>query len=68
MPVHPAMLDEFGLAVTLDAYLRMFSQRTDISTDFVHDGMDARISPDIEICVYRQRAVNPVRPLRHRRL
>jgi signal transduction histidine kinase len=51
--LHPAMLDEFGLAVTLDAHLRMFSQRSGVATELVHDGMDRRIAPELEICVYR---------------
>jgi signal transduction histidine kinase len=51
--LHPAMLDEFGLAVTLDAHVRMFSQRSGVETELVHDGMDARIAPELEICVYR---------------
>jgi signal transduction histidine kinase len=51
--LHPAMLDEFGLAVTLDAYVRRFSQRSGVETELVHDGMDTRIAPELEICVYR---------------
>ena len=51
--LHPAMLDEFGLAVTLDAHVRSFSQRTGISAELVQDGMNSRIAPDLEICVYR---------------
>jgi signal transduction histidine kinase len=51
--LHPAMLDEFGLAVTLDAHVRSFSQRTGISAELVQDGMNTRIAPDLEICVYR---------------
>lgn len=51
--LHPAMLDEFGLAVTLDAHVRSFSQRTGIPTELVQDGMHARMAPELEICVYR---------------
>ena len=51
--LHPAMLDEFGLAVTLDAHVRRFSQRTGVSVELVQDGMNTRIAPDLEICVYR---------------
>ena len=51
--LHPPMLDEFGLAVTLDAHVRSFSQRTGIPTELVQDGMETRIAPELEICVYR---------------
>jgi signal transduction histidine kinase len=51
--LHPAMLDEFGLAVTLDAHVRMFSRRSGVETELVHDGMDTRVAPELELCVYR---------------
>ena len=51
--LHPAMLDDFGLAVTLDAYVRSFSTRTGVRTDLVLDRMDARLASELEICVYR---------------
>jgi signal transduction histidine kinase len=51
--LHPAMLDEFGLAVTLEAHVRSFAQRTGIATDLIQDGMNTRLRPDLEICVYR---------------
>ena len=34
--LHPAMLDAFGLAVTLDAHVRSFSQRTGIAAEAVY--------------------------------
>jgi signal transduction histidine kinase len=51
--LHPAMLDEFGLAVTLEAHVRSFSHRTGIPTELVQDGMDRRLASELEICVYR---------------
>ena len=51
--LHPAMLDDFGLAVTLDAYVGSFSQRTGVRTELVLDRMDARLPSELEICVYR---------------
>jgi signal transduction histidine kinase len=51
--LHPAMLDEFGLAVTLDAYVRRFSQRTGIDTTFVRDRVEERMASELEITVYR---------------
>jgi signal transduction histidine kinase len=51
--LHPAMLDQFGLVVTLEAYVRSFSQRTGIETALVRDRMEGRIASDLEIAVYR---------------
>jgi signal transduction histidine kinase len=51
--LHPAMLDQFGLAVTLEAYVRSFSQRTDIQTELVQDRMEGRLASELEIAVYR---------------
>lgn len=51
--LHPAMLDDFGLAVTLEAYLRRFSERTGVRTELVTDSMDGRLPSEMEICVYR---------------
>ena len=51
--LHPAMLDQFGLVVTLEAYVRSFSQRTGIQTDLVQDRMEGRVASELEIAVYR---------------
>jgi signal transduction histidine kinase len=51
--LHPPMLDDFGLAVTLDAYVRSFSKRTGVHTELVTDRMDARLASALELCVYR---------------
>lgn len=51
--LHPSMLDDLGLPDTLDTYLRAFSKRTGIRTHFVHERMDERLAPDVEVCVYR---------------
>jgi signal transduction histidine kinase len=51
--LHPAMLDQFGLAVTLEAYVRSFSARTGIRTDLVQDRMEGRLASELEIAVYR---------------
>jgi signal transduction histidine kinase len=47
------MLDDFGLPETLAAYLRNFSKRTGIRAYFSLDGIDERLPPDIEVCIYR---------------
>ena len=51
--LHPSMLDDFGLPETLAAYLRNFSRRTGIRAHFSHEGGDERLTPDVEVCVYR---------------
>jgi len=51
--LHPSMLDDFGLPETLEAYLRNFSRRTGIRAYFTLEGIDERLPPDVEVCVYR---------------
>jgi signal transduction histidine kinase len=51
--LHPPVLDDFGLVLTLDAYVRRFSERSGVRTDLVLDRMDERLSPELEICAYR---------------
>jgi signal transduction histidine kinase len=60
--LHPSMLDDFGLPTTLNAYLRSFYKRTGIRTDFVHEGLEQRLPPEVELCAYRitQEAVTNV--------
>ena len=60
--LHPSMLDDFGLPATLGAYLRSFFKRTGIRSDLVHQGLEQRLPPEVEICVYRitQEAVTNV--------
>jgi signal transduction histidine kinase len=51
--LHPPMLDDFGLVVTLDAFVRRFGDRTGVETALALEGMDRRFSSDVEVCVYR---------------
>jgi signal transduction histidine kinase len=51
--LHPAMLDDFGLAVALQAYVGRFSSRTGVRAAFVANGMQERLAPELEICIYR---------------
>jgi signal transduction histidine kinase len=51
--LHPSVLDDFGLPETLTAYLRSFSKRTGIQTEFQPHGMTARLPTDTEVCIYR---------------
>ena len=47
------MLDDFGLPETLEAYLRNFSKRTGIRAYFTLEGIEERLPPDVEVCIYR---------------
>jgi signal transduction histidine kinase len=51
--LHPPMLDDFGLAATLQAYVRAFSERTGVRTELVLDRMEARAPSQVEVCAYR---------------
>lgn len=51
--LHPPMLDDMGLVPALDAYLKSFGDRTGISTDLVHAGMEERPGAATEICLFR---------------
>jgi signal transduction histidine kinase len=59
--LHPSMLDDFGLPATLTAHLRKFSERTGIRSQLA-ETLDARLSPPLEVAVYRicQEALNNV--------
>jgi signal transduction histidine kinase len=59
--LHPSMLDDFGLPITLATYLRSFAQRTGIRAQLTGT-IDERLVPEIEVGVYRivQEALNNV--------
>jgi signal transduction histidine kinase len=51
--LHPPMLDDMGLVPAIEWYLRGFSERTGISADLEHEGMDERASAEVETCLFR---------------
>src|SRR5262245_52159806 len=51
--LRPSMLDDFGLPDTLKWQLRKFSDRTNVRTELVQDGLDERLPIDVEVTVYR---------------
>jgi signal transduction histidine kinase len=51
--LHPPMLEDAGLAATLDWYLKGFSERTAIPVEFVHSGMEDRAAAEVETCLFR---------------
>lgn len=51
--LHPALLDDLGLAAAIDWYLHAFGKRHSISVSFRQDGMARRLAPEIELAAYR---------------
>lgn len=51
--LHPPLLDDLGLAATLDWYLGSFSKRTGIAAELLREEADERLAPEIEMCLYR---------------
>ena len=51
--LHPPMLDDAGLAATLDWYLKGFAERTGVPVEFVHSGMEERPAAEVETCLFR---------------
>ena len=60
--LHPSLLDDLGLVAALEWHAGSFSKRTGIRVDVAYEGMDERLSPEIETCAYRivQEALNNV--------
>jgi signal transduction histidine kinase len=51
--LHPSMLDDLGLAATIDWYLKGFGRRHGIRIELLQDGMPERLAPEIEAGIYR---------------
>lgn len=51
--LHPALLDDLGLAAAVEWYLRGFSKRYDIRAEVLHDQFGERLASEIETSVYR---------------
>lgn len=51
--LHPAALDDLGLAAAIDASLRGLARRHDIKVDFSHLDMSERLAPITEVAAYR---------------
>ena len=60
--LHPAALDEFGLASAIDSYMKTFAKRYGLATELIQEGMEGRLAPEIEAAAYRivQEALNNV--------
>ncbi|MFN7918049.1 MAG: sensor histidine kinase [Vicinamibacterales bacterium] len=51
--LHPAMLDDLGLAAAVEAHVREFRRRHDLPTEFVQERMEERLPQAIEVAAYR---------------
>jgi signal transduction histidine kinase len=51
--LHPALLDDLGLAAATEWYLKGFCRRHGVHADLVYDGCDDRLAPETEVAVYR---------------
>jgi signal transduction histidine kinase len=51
--LHPAMLDDLGLAAALDWYVRGVSQRHDLRAEFQHEGVHDRLAVHTEVAAFR---------------
>jgi len=51
--LHPAMLDDLGLAAALDWYLRGFNKRHDLRAELRHQGMQERLAVETEVAAFR---------------
>ena len=51
--LHPALLDDLGLAAAAEWYVAGFSRRHQIRVDLVCTGITDRLAPDVEVSLYR---------------
>ncbi len=51
--LHPSVLDDLGLAVAAETYVRYFSERENIQVAFHHTNIPAIVDADAALCLYR---------------
>jgi signal transduction histidine kinase len=51
--LHPALLDDLGLAAAVDASVKGFRRRHGIAVDLETKGLEARLPPPVEAAAYR---------------
>jgi signal transduction histidine kinase len=51
--LHPPLLDDLGLAAALKHQLETFSRRHEIRADLVHEPIERRLAPELEVALYR---------------
>jgi signal transduction histidine kinase len=62
LELRPPMLDDLGLLATLRWYFQHYLVKTQVTVEFVHDGIEGRLPPAVETATYRivQEALNNV--------
>jgi signal transduction histidine kinase len=62
LELRPPMLDDLGLLATLLWYFQHYLVKTQVTVEFVHDGIEGRLPPAAETATYRivQEALNNV--------
>jgi signal transduction histidine kinase len=69
--LRPSVLDEFGLAPSLDGHLKTFAQRHKLAISFSADGLPERLPAEMETALYRiaqEALTNVVRHARAQRV
>ncbi len=51
--LHPSVLDDLGLAVAAETYVRYFSERENIQVEFHQSNIPALVDADAALCLYR---------------
>ena len=51
--LHPALLDDLGLAAATEWYLKGFGKRHGIRAELLHHRIDGRLAPETEAAIYR---------------
>ncbi len=51
--LHPSVLDDLGLAVAVESFVRHFSERENIQVAFHHSNIPAIVDADAALCLYR---------------
>jgi two-component system, chemotaxis family, CheB/CheR fusion protein len=51
--LHPSVLDDLGLVVAVETYVRYFSERENIKVAFQHSNIPAIVDADASLCLYR---------------
>ena len=51
--LHPSMLDDLGLVVASETYVRYFSEQQNIQVAFRHSNIPAIVDADAALCLYR---------------
>ena len=51
--LHPAILDDLGLSVAVETFVRSFGQRHQLKITLDQEDVDTRLAPDVETAIYR---------------